>query len=150
MAHVAAFLILTVTSTIYALWRGGGPERVTAAIVVIGTIVAFLVEPLHLHPYGSVEIGVLLLDIGMMIAFQAVALAADRFWPIWIAGLQQAAVLVHITRALSPDVAPLAYAIALKAWSYIILVLIIIGTYRHRQRLLKSGSDRSWSPIRWQ
>lgn len=133
----------------YALWRGGGPERAAAVIVVIGTILAFVAEPLGLHPYGSVAIGMFLLDLAMMVAFQILALRADRFWTIWVAGLQQAAVLVHITRAIAPDIAPLAYAIGLKAWSYVILMLIIAGTWRHHRRLQIYGSDRCWSPIRW-
>ncbi|WP_404711375.1 hypothetical protein [Sphingomonas sp. MMS24-J13] len=140
---------MAVLSSGYALLYGGGPERAAAVIVVIGTVLAFVAEPLGLHPYGSIAVGMFLLDLAMLIAFQSLALAADRFWTTWVAGLQQAAVLVHITRAIAPDIAPFAYAVGLKGWSYVILILIIAGTWRHRRRLQIYGSDRCWSPIRW-
>ena len=30
-------------------------------------------------------------------------------------------------------------------WSYPMLLLIVLGTFRHQQRLARFGADRSWS-----
>jgi hypothetical protein len=43
-----------------------------------------------------------------------------------------------------PDTFWRAYAVVLTIWSYPILALMVIGAFRHRQRLARAGADRSW------
>jgi hypothetical protein len=74
-----------------------------------------------------------------------VALFADRLWPLIVAGLQADAVIIHVCKLIQPDMLPLGYAIGLSIWSYPILVVLAIGTARHRRRLAARGRDPAWS-----
>lgn len=95
--------------------------------------------------YMSVESGVFLVDVACAVAFVALALWANRYWPLWIAGLQLLGVSAHAVKLAYPDVIPRAYAFVTVFWSYPMLLLIVLGTFRHQQRLTKFGADRSWS-----
>jgi hypothetical protein len=86
-----------------------------------------------------VESGELLVDLTALSAFIFVALRSDRFWPLWIAGLQLTTSISHFLKAVEFDLLPQAYAAAAKVWSYPILVILAVGTWRaHRRRLAES------------
>lgn len=145
MIHVYLFFTLVACSCGYALVRGGAPERVAALTVLAGVGLSVASVPIGYHRFVGVEIDILVLDLTMLIAFQALALTANRFWPMWIAGLQQATVLVHFAKLLAPDIFPLGYAMGLRGWAYMTLVLLAVGTWRHRDRLRLRGADLAWS-----
>jgi hypothetical protein len=92
-----------------------------------------------------VEFGVFLVDVAALAAFVILALRADRYWPLWIAGLQIIGTAGHAVKLMDPGVIRTAYAFILAFWSYPMLLLIVLGTWRHQQRLAKFGADRSWS-----
>ena len=71
--------------------------------------------------------------------FTLVALRSDRFWPLWISGLQLTATLGHALKAIEFDLVPIAYAVSLRFWSYPILIILAVGTWRSRQRLRSLG-----------
>jgi len=64
----------------------------------------------------------------------AVALRSDRFWPLWVAGLQLTISMSHVLKAIQPDLLPLAYAAAERFWSYPTLLILFIGAWRQHQR----------------
>lgn len=139
------FVSLLAALCIYAWWKGGGPERIGAAIFAIGTIlthIAAAAPPIRFH---SVEQGILIVDIVAFLAFLLLALCAHRFWTLWVTALLGVAIVGHLAMLLSPGVLPWAYRVALSAWSYPILALIAIGTALHQSRLKRFGTDRSWS-----
>lgn len=142
---VYVFNGLTALSCTYALARGGAPERLAALIVLLGLASAWASLLLGYRGFGAIKMDIFAEDIAMLVALQAVALFADRFWPIWVAGLQLATVFVHLTRALTPELFPLAYAIGLWSWGYLIVLALAIGTYRHRRRVVQSGREPDWS-----
>ena len=129
------FRILLIAVCLYALWRGGRDERVVAITCALGALLTHLfISPLA-GRYGQIEIGTLLVDVGVMAAFIAVALRSNRFWPLWAAGLQLTTIFGHALKGVSPDLLPQAYGAALQFWSYPILVILTIGTFRHHRRL---------------
>jgi len=120
---------------VYAWWRGGTDERSIAATCLAGTIATMLaVSPLHKR-YAGVEEGLLLVDLAVLAAFIVVALRSKRFWPLWVAGLQLTTFIGHILKGIDQELLPRAYGAALQFWSYPILVIVIVGTYRHHRRL---------------
>ena len=58
----------------------------------------------------------------MLVAFVVIALRSDRFWPLWVAGLQLTISISHVLKAIQPDLLPIAYGVAERFWSYPILL----------------------------
>ena len=148
MANVYLFNLMVAMACAYALIRGGPPERVAALITLAGVAAAIGSSIAGFHHYGGVEFDLLWQDIAVLIAFQVLALFADRFWTLWIAGLQLATVGAHITKAIAPDILPLGYAVGIKSWAYLIVILLAVGTYRHSQRERAVGHEAGWTYVR--
>ncbi|MCY7280679.1 MAG: hypothetical protein LH610_07260 [Sphingomonas bacterium] len=84
--------------------------------------------------YSRVESGVFIVDLAVLIGFTAIALRSDRFWPLWVAGLQLTTILAHLLRAMDLNLIPQIYAVAARFWVYPIFLIIVIGTWRSHQR----------------
>lgn len=123
----------------YAWLRGRSDERIAAATCVVATFASFaLVTELR---YSGVEFGVLAVDLATLAVFVAVALRSERFWPLWVSGLQLTASVAHLLKLIQPDLMPFAYAAAEAVWSYPILIILAVATWRvPRYRQLSSPS----------
>lgn len=118
----------------YALWRGKADARIVALVFLAGN---FATYALRSHPHGgysSVEAGILAIDVVALLGFTYVALTSDRFWPLWVSGLQLTTTLGHAMKAIHSDLLPLAYAAALRFWSYPILLILAIAVWRSERR----------------
>jgi hypothetical protein len=116
----------------YALLRGRSDERIAVATCLVATFATNIVYT----PKGSfvgVELGVFLVDIGTFVAFTFLALRSERFWPLWLAGLQLTTVIAHLLKAVQLDLMPQAYAAAARFWVYPIFLIIVVGTWRSAQ-----------------
>jgi hypothetical protein len=132
------FRLLLALVVLYAFWRGSSDERQVAMICVAGTIVTHLVwSPLH-QRFAGVETGVAAVDVAVLLGFLWVALRSERFWPLWIAGLQLTTIFGHIMKAIDSQLFSRAYGAALMFWSYPIVVILAIGTWRRHKRQLRS------------
>ena len=135
------FILILVAVTAFAFWKGGADERYVAATCVLGTIATRLaISPLH-ERYASVEMGVILVDCLVLAAFVLVALRSIRFWPLWVAGLQLTTVMGHILKGVDAELLPMAYGAALKLWSYPIILILAVGTWRYHRRWLDEQSQ---------
>jgi hypothetical protein len=132
------FLSLLFSICLYALWRGGRDERLVAALCLLGTFATLLaVSPLSMR-YEGVENGLALVDLAVLAGFVTVALTSQRFWPLWVAGLQLTTAFGHGLKAIDSNLLPQAYGAALQFWAYPILIILAVGTWR-RQRRLSAG-----------
>jgi hypothetical protein len=145
MVKLLLFNALLVFCCGYAFLRGGAPERIAAAIFVVGTALTRIDTLYFGRGFGAIEVGVLAVDLGCLVAFLVLALRAERFWPLWLAALQVIGTAGHAVKLLAADMIPWGYAFLLAAGSYPMLLLIALGTYRHQQRLARHGADPSWS-----
>ena len=116
----SAFLVLLILSSLYAGLRGGRPEQIGAASLLGGALLSTLV----VSPFGGrfrlVETGMLLIDIAILGSFLWLSIRSTRFWPLWIAAMLGAEVIVHLMRAIMPGIIPQAYIDGLAIWSWII------------------------------
>ena len=134
------FIPLLLVVCVYAWWRGGADERIVAAACLAGTTATLLViSPIH-QRYVGVEGGLLFVDLAVLAGFVTVALRSKRFWPLWVAGLQLTTSLGHLLKGIDQDLLPKAYGAALQFWSYPILVILAVGTYRYHRRHLRAAA----------
>ncbi|MBB3941743.1 hypothetical protein GGR39_003424 [Novosphingobium fluoreni] len=114
--------------------RGGAPERITSAVMLGATIATLAANAEGALDYRHVEWRLFWIDVAVLGAFIAVALYADRFWPLWVAALQCIAVAAHGARAFEPTILPLVYWWVLGKVSYPMMLIVCIGTARHQHR----------------
>ena len=139
------FYSLLAVSCLYALLRGGAPERWGAIIYAVSALLTTAaVSPWHSR-YLSIELGVLVVDLAMLAVLVLLALRAERFWPLWVSAFQIIGTAAHAIKAWDPALLRLGYAFAMSLWSYPMLLLLVAGTWCHRRRLKREGADPSWS-----
>lgn len=140
--HIASLLLAA------AIWRwGGAPER-----WLISIFLATMVVPIYVIDWmapGPAESGplapfVFLLDLAAAMLFVAIALNANRNYPLWIAAFQMVAVVAHLVKAMVDSISPLAFAILVIGPSYCQLLLIFGGFGRHWLRERRFGPYREW------
>ena len=134
LSPLAYFAVLVLVCA-YAFVAGRTDERVVAAICVIASAASVLVGTRTANTaYSHLELGILLVDIATFAGFTAVALRSERFWPLWVAGLQLTTLMSHLFKAGRIELMPEAYAAAARLWVYPIFLIIVIGTWRGSRR----------------
>ena len=142
--RVSLFWLLLLVSCSYALWRGRKYERIAALVFITATILSFLGHSPLRSRYVEIEASDLIVDSAVLFAVVAIALASDRFWPLWIAGLQLVDSMSHLLKAVDADLLPQVYGAAERFWSYPILVVLLIGAWRQHQR---SQQEQGPTPV---
>lgn len=118
----------------YALLRGRTDARIVGAVFLVGNFVTYAIRSPFAESYTSVETGILAVDVVAFLAFTYAALISDRFWPLWVSGLQLTTSLGHVMKAVDLNLMPLAYAAALRFWAYPILIILALGVWRSERR----------------
>jgi hypothetical protein len=133
MTRQLIFIGLLLSICLYGLIKGGRSERSVAAICLCAAILTSLA----VSPFGArfrgVEIQVFYIDALTFLAFFAVALFSTKFWPMWVTAMQGVSLLSHLSPLL-PGVIPWAYGNAIALWSYPILIVVGIATFRNGRR----------------
>jgi hypothetical protein len=145
MLPVHIYLTVIGLCCLYALLKGGPPERIGAAIFAAAYILSLIAAANGGARYEWVEVGVFAVDVAMLLALLALALRANRFWTLWVTALQIIGTAGHAVKLADPELVRSGYAIALALWSYPMWLLLVIGTWNHRRRLARNGADPSWS-----
>lgn len=139
MLQLAALAAVVLSAWVW----GGGPERALAGVL------AWLASAdlaLHAVAPGArfIATGHFVIDLVAALGAIAIALIANRMYPLWFAAFQLIAVLAHVARDLAPGVATLAYRLLSTGPSYFQIFLLAGGIWRHRRRLREYGPYRSW------
>ena len=146
MANQIFYWTVLILCAAYILRRGGAPERVGIAILVVGSLASTAAATADYGArFQSVEAGMFAVDVAVLAAYLVLAIKAERFWPLWVTGFHSVGVATHGAMLVSPDVVPWAYAVGQALWGYPMLLAQVIGTRRHQQRLAQFGADRSWT-----
>lgn len=145
MLRLALFIALLLACCGYALARGGTPERIVAASLLTAYVATILGYAELSIRFDQVEVAVLAVDGLLLAVLVAVALRADRLWPLMVAGLHLASVGAHLLKIFDINMIRVTYALLIAVWSYPMLVLLALGTWRHRRRLQSQGYDLAWT-----
>ncbi|MDF7774279.1 hypothetical protein P1X14_03375 [Sphingomonas sp. AOB5] len=145
MWNVAVYLMLLVATCLYAGSRGGAPERIATAIILGAVALTYVAAKQWRWAFTSRETGILAVDIVMLVAVVLLAMRADRYWPIWMAAFLGLGIELQFVMWAAPERHVEIYRV-LHFWNaYPTLLLLAIGTWRHRTRLAQNGADPSWS-----
>jgi hypothetical protein len=119
----------------YALFRGRTDARIVGAVFLIGNFATLTLRSSSMGGYAAFEPTVFLIDLACLLAFSYAAMISDRFWPLWVSGLQLTTSFGHVVKAIDSELVPLAYAAALRFWSYPILIILVVGVWRSQRRV---------------
>ncbi|MEO9600213.1 hypothetical protein [Parasphingorhabdus sp.] len=145
MSRIEFFFSLLTIVCLYSTVKGGAPERWGGLIFVVGVILTIITGSYSDSGFTQPEVGILICDVVIFLAFLALALNAERYWTLWICSMQMIQVLSHIPIMFIPELLPQAYYAIVAFWGYPMLIVLAAATYRHQQRLRQFGVDRSWS-----
>lgn len=145
MGYRNLFIALLVGTVVYAFRTGGRPERWTAGLFVMAGLLTLAVHSPWPVRYVGLETSVLIVDVALLVALLAIALHADRFWPLVMAALQTMAVGAHVAKALDLRLGAGAYQQALVFWSYATLPLLVLAVWRRGRRVARGAEDHDWS-----
>lgn len=115
----------------FAIFHGARSEYFGAAIMIIGSLFTLIAARLFGSSWSSVEVGIFVIDIIVLIAFIWLALTSDRFWPMWSSAFQMLAVTVHTTMLMAPPVTPWAFGTGAVFWAYPMLLALAVGSFEH-------------------
>lgn len=152
-------IVLLLTVFAAAVRWAGWPER-AAALVALGSHALDRYYHWGIGGQGSyqqVDLGHLAIDIYLLAGLLAIALRADRQWTLWAAGAQIVALLSHPVRLVSGEVAELAYAVMIRAPSWLQIALLYAGVafvaLRRRRQAQRSAPrwrrSPATAPERW-
>lgn len=129
-----------------ALRWGASPERLCASVPVGMEAMDAVYHALAGRGavYLSVDVGHLVIDSLAAAALLAVALNANRYYPLWMVAFQLISVLAHFAREASTAVAGLAYAYLAYGPFYLELAVALVGIALHARRVRRAGTYRSW------
>jgi hypothetical protein len=126
MIRILFYYLLLLAVVSVAFRRGDRETRFAACICVAASVLSALLMTFH----TQVAVGVAVVDLSVLGLFVALALRTERFWPLWIAGLQLTTVLGHLLRLLQPGLVNFAYAAAMRFWAYPILLILMAAAIR--------------------
>ena len=141
------FNALTALLLVLAAWRwGDAPERFSVA-----ALLSMLVTDEYYHllfgpatVYESVDLGHLLIDLGGAFQFVAIALYANRTFPLCLAAFQILSVIAHFARLELNDIGLFAYALLNYGPYYFEIAVILLGIALHARRKARFGDYPSW------
>lgn len=146
--RIVIFDALLASTCGYALLRGGPPERIVSGSLILAYVATLASYSSFASRFYSVEQGVFATDVCLLVLLIGVALRADRGWPLVVAALQLDTVGTHVLKHLDPGIIRVTYALLIAVWSYPMLLVLGVGTFRHQVRLARRGYDTSWSTRR--
>lgn len=145
LSRSAFYIGLLIGGCAFAILRGGLPERLVGWLV----LATFAADPvLHLlfaRTFTQVDPTHLLIDSVRFAGLSAIALRANRFWPIWLSAFQLLALAAHLAKAMALTIHPVIYGLMQAMWSYGIVIGLIVATRVHQRLTVDGAMRRSWS-----
>lgn len=128
MARIVIYYSLLLLVVAVAFRRGDRETRIAAGIC----LVASLLSAALVQDEDRLESGIAFVDLTVLASFVTIALRSERFWPLWVAGLQLTTSVSHLLIILQPTLLNLAYHAAMRFWSYPILLIVVVAALRSK------------------
>lgn len=114
----------------FAQWRGGWAERTIAWAMVLDSYGAIVLQ--NTHNWAAVQWSDLWMDSLYLALMLWVALKSNRLWTLWAAAFQLVDVCIYLAHSANLRVGGRAPNAAILIYSYLILIVIAVGTWQHR------------------
>ena len=135
------FLALILASVTFVALRGTKWERLGMAIVFAGSLATFAVALVFGRNWSNTLYSVLAIDLAALLAFGFIALRSDRFWPLWVTGMQLAQLTTHMARMADPAIVRRAYEAGQGVWSWLQILVIVLATWHLHRRMGKTAPE---------
>lgn len=84
------------------------------------------------------------IDAIALIVSVAIALSANRVYPLGFAAFQVLATTAHLAKDMAHGTAALAYVVLYVGPSYFQIIILAIGIWMHHRRVRRYGTYRDW------
>jgi hypothetical protein len=115
-----------------------------AALFFAGMVLSPLVQLPRQSAFRSAELGIFAIDLVILIALFLLAMASTRYWTMAMASFAMPPPLATIVAMLQPGMLPRGYFVIEVLPSWLMMILLIVATRRHRLRLRRYGVDPAW------
>lgn len=129
-------ILLLVLISVYAWRRAGVTEKrgtVLMAFLLLASPVYAAIST-KAGRFDQIDPGYLVIDGAILMAMTGFALVSEKWWPLWLAGAQLIALLSHFVRLMNASYAPFAYALMMRAPSWVQLAILALGTWLAARR----------------
>jgi len=141
-ASLAALLIATGV----ALWRGGWPERLAGAAMILAWFATGVFYNSN-QRFGP-QTAVFLVDLGLMAILLFIALRSDRWWPMWACGFHGLTLTLMLATLADPKIPNRASLIAGGGvFSYLAMAALFFGALPRRPRHAAPRAPDAASPL---
>ena len=116
---------------VFAQWRGGWAERTIAWGMVVDSVGSGILQ--NTRDWAAPQWADLGLDVIYLALMVWVALKSDRLWTLWVAAFQLVDVFIYLAHSVNIRIGGRAPNAAILIYSYLILIVIAVGTWQHWQ-----------------
>ena len=141
---IAVFWSIWLFAIVYALARGGRPEKYAALIQLCASGIQMILYQFTHVAVATVDAVGVLADTVLVVGYVTIALNARRHWPMWAASLCLLSLTSHFSRFANSELVERGYSILSASPTAAVLLLLIIGTIGHQRRLKTNGTDPDW------
>jgi hypothetical protein len=134
------YAALLLASSALAFRLGGSVEKWGAAITVTASAATIASAPIATR-FAAANAGLFAIDLAVVVGFVTLARLSIKFWPIWAGALALLCLWADVVRVVHPASRAIAYAFNEQAWSWPILVLIVVMSARHRSWSRRNDGD---------
>lgn len=139
------FRIALVAIVLFALRKGGEPERLVAAILVATALLDLVNHALFGRAsYFAVNPGHLVIDSWALVALLWIALRANRGWPLWACSAQIIVVIAHLSKLTDLSLVRYGYFAMSQLPISIQAAALLLGTSAHVRRTERIGRYHAW------
>ncbi len=136
--HIYYVLLLSVC--LLALLYGSRDELAGAAILLCGSVLTTILAQFFAADWTGFSTHIFYVDAAALVAFIALAISSDRFWPIWATAFHLVAVTIHIATEVAPDLHKWALATGAALWGYLMIGVVALGVRENLNR--ETGEQR--------
>ena len=131
----AAFMVIV---GMFALLKGGEPERIGAGAYLFAWFASLLVQS---NAGLGVQWAMFAIDVVVLLVFITMVWKAPRSWPVWACAMQLLAVTSHVMLMMKLPTPISAFYTVVNMTGYGIMAAIAIGTFWAWQERRAIGAD---------
>lgn len=131
--------VFVVSICLFAFLKGGETERIAAGAYVLGWFASLLVQ--DGGALYSVQYGVMIIDILMLLVLAGLAWKSRTAWPAWAAACLLLVVMSHVLSISEVRPGLANYLMVINLAGFGVLIALAVGTFWHWQERRAAGLE---------